>query len=68
MNFVAMEPRFYGNSSMHFINMGCLNNMVVTATFKRFLLKIIAYLINKICNYASCMNEPSLNDSKNCDC
>ena len=28
------------------------------------LLKITAILIDKICYYASCMNEPSLNDSK----
>ena len=48
----------------HFINMGCLSNMVAMATLTRFLLKITANLIDKICYYASRMNEPSLNDNK----
>ena len=51
----------------HFMNMGCLSNKVAMATFTRFSLKITANLINKICYYASRINEPSLNDSKNCD-
>ena len=46
------------------MNMGCLSIMVAMPTFTRFLLKITANLIDKICYYASCINEPSLNDSK----
>ena len=34
------------------------------ATFSRFLLRITANLVDKICYYASRMNEPFLNDSK----
>ena len=48
----------------HFMNMGCLRNTFVMATFTRFLRKITAKLIDQICFYASCINEPSLNDSK----
>ena len=62
MNFVVMEPCFYGNQ--HFMNMGCLSYTVAMATFTRFLLKITANLIDKICYYASRMNELSLNGSK----
>ena len=51
----------------HFMNMGCLSNTVAMATFMRFLLKIIANFIDKICYYASRINEPSLNDRKICD-
>ena len=42
----------------------CLSNTVARATFTRFLFKIIANLIGKICYYASRMDEPSLNDSE----
>ena len=52
----------------HFMNMGCLSNTVTMATFTRFLLKITANLIDKICYYASCINELSLNDSKKLWC
>ena len=48
----------------HFMNMRCLSNMVVMATFTRLLNKMSAKLIGMICYYASRMNEPSLNDSK----
>ena len=48
----------------HFMNMVCISNTVGMATFARFLLNIIANLIDKICYYASRMDEPSLNDSK----
>ena len=34
------------------------------ATFTRFLLKITANLIDKLCYYATCMDEPALNGSK----
>ena len=44
---------------------GCLNNKVAKVTFTRFLLNITANLIDKICYYASHMNEPSLNASFN---
>ena len=47
------------------MNMGWLSNTVSMATFTRFLLKITEQLIDKICYYASRMDEPSLNDSKN---
>ena len=46
----------------HFMNMVCLSNTVDMATFMRFLLKIIAKLIDKVCYCASRMDEPSLND------
>ena len=48
----------------HFINMVCLSNTVAMATFARFLFDIIVNLIDKICFYASRMDEPSLNGSK----
>ena len=48
----------------HFMNMRCLSNMVAMATFTRLLNKMSAKLIGMICYYASCMKEPSLNDSK----
>ena len=47
---------------LHFMNMVCLSNTVAMATFTRFLLKIIANLIDNICYYASRMDELSLND------
>ena len=46
------------------MNIGCLSNMVAMVTVTRFLFKITANLIDKICYYASHMNEPSLNNSK----
>ena len=49
----------------HFMDTGCLNNKVAKVTFTRFLLNITANLIDKICHYASHMNEPSLNASFN---
>ena len=49
------------------MNMGCLSNIVAMAIVTQFLLKITVSLIDKICYYASHMNEPSLNDSKSCD-
>ena len=48
----------------HFMNMGCLSNTVAMATFTRFLFRITANLLDKICYYASRMKEHSLNDSK----
>ena len=51
-----------------FMDMGCLSNIVAMATVTRlffFQKKITANLIDKICYYASHMNESSLNDSKN---
>ena len=48
----------------HFMNMVCLSNTVAMATLTRFLLKIIAKLIDKICYYASRMDELSLNYSE----
>ena len=48
----------------HLMNTECLSYTVAMATFTRFLLKITANLIDKVCYYASRMNEPSLNDSK----
>ena len=48
----------------HVMNMGCLSNTVDMATFIRLLLRITTNLIDKICYYASRMNEPSLNGSK----
>ena len=47
------------------MNMGCVSNTVAMATFTRCLLKITTNLIDKLCCYASCMHEPSLNYSKN---
>ena len=44
----------------HFMNMECLSDTVTMAAFTRFLLKLTASLIDNICYYASCMNEPSL--------
>ena len=57
MNFVVIEPCFYSKSSILWI-WGAM------ATFTRFLLKITANLIDKLCYYATCMDEPSLNYSK----
>ena len=48
----------------HLRNMECLSNTVAMVSFTRFLLKITTNLVDKICYYASRMNEPSLNDSK----
>ena len=48
----------------HFMNMMYLSYTVAMATFTRFLLKIIANLIDEICFYASRMDALSLNDSK----
>ena len=48
----------------HFMSIGCLRNTIAMVTFTRFFCKIIAYLIEKICYYASRMNDPSLKDSK----
>ena len=59
-----MEPFFYDNSSF-FMNMGCRSNTVAMGIFTRSFLKITANLIDRICHYASHMNETSLNDSKN---
>ena len=69
MNFVAMEPCFYSNSSLLWIwfYVVCLSNKIAMATFTRFLLKIIKNLIDKICDYVSRMDDPSLNDSDNYD-
>ena len=50
----------------YFMNIGYLSNTVAMVTFTRFLLKIPAHLIDKICYYASHMAEPFLNDSKKC--
>ena len=48
-----------------FYEHGCLSNTVAMATVTRYFLKqITANLIDKICYYASHMNESSLNDSK----
>ena len=49
----------------HFMNMGCFSDMVAMATVERFLFKITANLLDKICYYASHMTEPCLNDSNN---
>ena len=48
----------------HFMNIGSHSNTGAMATIARFLLKITANLIDKICYYALHINEPSLNDSK----
>ena len=48
----------------HFMSIGCLSNTVAIVTFTRFLRKIIAKLIDKICYYASHINYPSLKDSQ----
>ena len=53
MIFVAMEPW----QLQHFINMGFLSNTVVMATSMRSLLKITVNLIDKICHYASRVND-----------
>ena len=46
------------------MTLGCFIYMVAIATVTRFLLKITANLIDKICYYASHLTEPSLNNSK----
>ena len=48
----------------HFKSIGCLSNTVAMVTFTRFLRKMIANLIDKICYYASRMNYPSLKDNQ----
>ena len=48
----------------HFVNMGCFSKMVAMATDTQFLPKTTAFLIDKICYYASHNTETSLNDSK----
>ena len=65
MNFVAkLEPCFYGNSSILWIWCASIIRVSWQHSQERFLLKIITHLIDKICYYASCMDEPSLNDSE----
>ena len=63
MNEFCCQGALFLWQLQHFMNMGCLSNTVAMATFTRVLLKITATLIDKICYYASRMNEPSLNDS-----
>ena len=46
------------------MNIGCLSNTAAMVTFTQFFCKIIAYVIEKICYYASHMNYPSLKDNK----
>ena len=41
----------------HLTNMVCLSNTIAVATIARFLLKITANLIDKMCYYASHTNE-----------
>ena len=48
----------------NFMSIGCLSNTVAMVTVTRFLRKIIANLIDKICYYASHMNYPFLKDSQ----
>ena len=62
MNVFDMEPCLHGNQ--HFMSIGCFSHTVVMVTFMPYFRKIIAYLIEKICYYSSCMNYPSLKDSK----
>ena len=64
MNEFCSHGALYLWQLKHLMNMGCLSTVVAMATFMRFLLKITANLIGKICYYASRMNEPTLNDHK----
>ena len=48
----------------HFMNMRCFSNMVAMATLMWRLNKMSSKLIEMIRYYASCMNAPSLTDSK----
>ena len=67
MNELCCHGALFLWQFQHFMNIGCLSNAVAKATVMRFLLKITTHLIDKICYYASRMNEPSLNGSKICD-
>ena len=64
MNEFCCHGVLFLQQLQYFMNMVCLSNTVTMATFTRFLLKIIANLIDKICYYVSVMDEPSLNDSE----